>query len=257
MKGDSRIVVFVHGMFVNNYSWTAWKNYFEEEGYTVYAPPNPGHDGKPAQLRENIHPELTKTGFIDVVMNIARFIDQLPEKPIIIGHSMAGLVVQKLIEMDKAVAGISINGAPAKNVFPPFSTVQIVWPAINFFKGKSPYLGTVEWYRNAFFNTLTEDEAYKAYSEIAVPESRKIGQETLFKSFSNVDFKKPHAPLLFIAGERDNIFPPSLTRKITNKYKDKHSITDYKEFSNRSHYICGEKGWQEVADYIIDWLNED
>jgi hypothetical protein len=40
----------------------------------------------------------------------------LPEKPIVIGHSLAGLVVQKLIEMDKAVAGICIDGAVLKNI---------------------------------------------------------------------------------------------------------------------------------------------
>ena len=95
MEKKSNIIVLVHGMFVNNRSWSEWKTYFEEKGYKVYAPPNPGHEGKPADLRANIHPDLTKTGFEDVVMNIVKLIATLPEKPIIIGHSMAGLAVQK------------------------------------------------------------------------------------------------------------------------------------------------------------------
>jgi len=257
MSKKSNTIVFVHGMFVNNTSWSEWKTYFEAKGYTVYTPANPGHEGNPADLRANIHPDLTKTGFIDVVMNIAALIDTLPEKPYIIGHSMAGLATQKLIELGKGVAGVSIDGAPPKNIFPPFSTVKIVWPAVNFFKGYSPYLGTKAWYRKAFFNTLTEAESDKAFEAIAVPESRKIGHETLLKSFSAVDFKKPHAPLLFIAGEKDTIFPPSLTKKIADAYSDSKSVVDYKAFSNRSHFICGEPGWKEVADYILEWLEKE
>lgn len=114
----SNTIVFVHGLFVNNTSWAAWKTYFEEKGYTVYTPANPGHEGNPTALRNNIHPALTASSFEDVVMNVVKLIDTLPEKPIVVGHSLAGLVVQKLIEMDKAVAGISIDGAPPKNVLP-------------------------------------------------------------------------------------------------------------------------------------------
>jgi pimeloyl-ACP methyl ester carboxylesterase len=247
-------IVLIHGMFVNNTSWSEWKSFFEEKGFTVYAPANPGHEGKPAELRKSIHPQLEQTGFEDVVMNIVKLIDTLPEKPIVIGHSMAGLVVQKLIEMDKVYAGISINGAPPKNVIPPFSTVKIVWPAMNFFKGNEAYLGSKDWYNRAFFNTLPVSERENAFNQIAVPESRKIGRDTVLKSFSNVNFGKVHQPLLFIAGEKDTIFAPSLTKRIAARYKHKGSIVDYKEFVGRSHFICGEQGWQEVASYVLNWM---
>lgn len=251
----SKIIVLVHGMFVNNTSWAEWKKYFEQKGFTVYTPANPGHDGNPAQLRENIHPELVQTGFIDVVMNIAKFIDTLPEKPLVIGHSMAGLAVQKLIDLGKAAAAVSINGAPPKNVFPPFSTVKIVWPAVNFFARKGYYLGSRDWYNRAFFNTLPEAEQARAYDAIAVPESRKLGRQTLTKSFSKAGFGQPHQPILFIGGGKDNIFPPSLTKKIAGKYKDTNSRVDVKIFEDKSHFICGENGWEDVAGYILNWYN--
>jgi hypothetical protein len=37
-------------------------------------------------------------------------------------------------------------------------------------------------------------------------------------------------------------------------YTDKNSVKDYKEFPGRTHYICGQKDWVEVADYIIGWV---
>ncbi len=253
---NTKTIVLIHGMFVNNTSWAAWKAYFEAHGYTVYTPANPGHDGEPVNLRASIHPDLIKIGFEDVVQNIIKLIHTLPEKPIVVGHSMAGLVVQKLVELNEAVAGVSINGAPPRNVLAPLYTIKIVWPAVNFFKGHSSYLGSREWYNKAFFNTLSEEEAARAYDAVAVPESRKIGQETLTKSFSNIDFGKPHHPLLFISGTRDNIFPTTLTKKIANKYKDNNSVVAYKEFEGRSHYICGERGWEEVAEYILQWVRK-
>src|ERR671926_250738 len=68
--------------------------------------------------------------------------------------------------------------------------------------------------------------------------------------------KKPHEPLLFIGGENDHIFPPNLTRKIANKYKDANSKVDLKIFKGKSHFICGEEGWEKVADYILEWYEK-
>jgi pimeloyl-ACP methyl ester carboxylesterase len=251
---QSKTIVLIHGLFVNNSSWAQWKTYFENQGFKVYTPANPGHEGNPAALRTNIHPQLQHSRFKDVVMNIANFIDTLPEKPIVIGHSLAGLVVQKLVEIDKAVAGISINGAPPKNVLAPWHTIKAVLPVASPFKGSSPYMGTREWYHYAFFNNYSKQESDKLYDEIAVPESRKVAWDTLLTSFAKVDFKKPHVPLLFIGGDKDNIFASSFTKQIAGKYKDANSRVDYKNFEGRSHFTAGEKGWEDVAGYILNWL---
>ncbi len=252
----SKTIIFIHGLFVNNTSWAEWKKYFGAKGYTVHTPANPGHEGNPADLRKNIHPDLTKTGFEDVVNNIIKLIDTLPEKPIAVGHSLAGLVVQKLIELDKAEAGISIDGAPPKNILAPFSTVKIVLPVVNPFKGGSAFIGSKEWYHRAFFNNYSRQESDALFETVAVPESRKIARDPLLKSFAKIDFKKPHNPILFIGGGNDKIFPWTFSQKIANSYTDKNSIHDYKKFEGRSHFICGEKNWEEVADYILNWLKK-
>lgn len=249
----SKTIVLIHGNFVNEKTWADWKKYYEQKGYNVYTPSNPGHDGNPAELRSKVHPALTSTGFIDVVNNINTLLNTLPEKPLIIGHSMAGMAVLKLIEMDKAVAGVSIDGAPPKNVFPPFQTLKTVIPAFGFFSSKKFFMGSRDWYDYAFFNTIPENEKKQAFEKFAVPESYKVSRELVLNSFSNIDFKKPHAPILFIGGGSDHIFPPALTRTIAGKYKDSRSQVSLKVFEGKSHFICGEPGWETVADYILDW----
>ncbi|MFM7022386.1 MAG: alpha/beta hydrolase [Flavobacteriales bacterium] len=253
-KITSKTIVFVHGLFVNPKSWTAWKTFYESKGYTCHTPANPCHEGSPAELRAKINSNLTKVGFEDVVNNIIKLIDKLPEKPIVIGHSLAGLVVQKLVEMGKASAGICIDGAVPKNILPPLRTVKTMFPVIQPLSGNSPYVATKEWFHFAFCTSLSKIESDKVYDQICVPESRRIPRETLYKAFAKIDLKKPHNPLLFIGGEMDKIIPASLSRKNAEAYKDKNSISEFKEFKGRCHYICGQEGWQEVADYILDWL---
>lgn len=254
---QSKTIVLIHGNFVNNVSWAAWKPYYEQKGYTVYTPANPGHEGNPAELRANVHPDLVKTGFIDVVKNLEQFIDTLPEKPLIIGHSMAGMATMKLVELGKAIAGVSIDGAPPKNVFPPFQTLKTALPAFGFLASTKYFMGSRKWYYNAFFNTLASDEEReKAYQAIAVPESYKVSQQLVLNAYSNIDFTKPHVPLLFIGGGSDHIFPPGLTQKIALSYKDPNSSVTIKVFDGKSHFICGEPGWEQVADYILDWFEK-
>ncbi len=249
-------IVLIHGNFVNNTSWKDWKRRYEQNGYTVYTPANPGHEGTPADLRNKVHPDLIKTGFIDVVNNIVQLIDKLPEKPLIVGHSMAGMAAMKLLEMGKAFAAVSIDGAPPKNVFPPFTTLKSAFPAFGFFSTKEYFMGSRGWYDKCFFNTLTEGERAHAFESFAVPESYKVSRQLVLNSFSNIDFNKPHEPILFIGGGKDNIFPPSLTKNIANRYKDKNSRVDLKIFEGKSHFICGEPGWENVADYILDWYGK-
>jgi pimeloyl-ACP methyl ester carboxylesterase len=257
IKTTSKTIVLIHGLFVNPASWADWKVYFEAKGFTCYTPANPFHEGAPAALRASIDPKLAQVNFEDVVMNIAGFIDSLPEKPIIIGHSMAGLVVQKLISMDKAIAGVCIDGAP------PVGIITLQWsfwksnfPAINPFKGNSVFVPGKKWFHYAFCNTMTRKESDKVFDSIAVPESRNIPRGTL-KSFAKIDLRKPHNPLLIIAGEKDHIVPSSLNKKNFKAYKDTGSITEFKEFKGRGHYICGEPNWHEVTDYILKWLDRN
>ncbi len=133
----------------------------------------------------------------------------------------------------------------------PWQTIKTVFPVLNFFAGDKIFRTNQNWFHNAFGNNLSRTESDKVYNEIAVPESRTVARDTLLRSFSKVDFTKPHAPLLFIGGTRDNIFPPTLTQKLAKSYKEK---ADVKIFEGRSHNTVGEEGWQDVADYVYIWI---
>lgn len=251
---QSKSIVFIHGLFMNPNSWSHWVKYYESKGYTCYAPAYAYHEGNPKELRNHPDPNLGKLSFGQVIDSLSAFIDKLPEKPILIGHSMGGLAVQKLIERNKAVAGICIDPAPPKGIFSfKWSFLKANLPTINPLKGNSISLPSVKWFHYAFCNTMTLEQTKIEYEKFLVPESRNIPRSST-KNDGKIDFKKPHHPILIIAGEKDNIIPASLNKKNYKAYKDKNSQTDFKVFTGRTHYLCGQENWEEIASYIFEWI---
>ena len=253
-KITSKSIVFIHGLFMNPKSWEHWVAFFEAKGYKCYTPAYAYHEGDPTELRNNIDPNLSQLTFGQVINSLCTFIDNLPEKPILIGHSMGGLAVQKLIGLDKGVAGICIDSAPPKGLISfKRSFLKANLPVINPLKGNSVFIPTAKWFHHAFCNTYSSQESQIEYDKYVVPESRNIPRSTT-KDDGKIDFQKPHNPLLIIAGEKDNIVTTALNKKNYEAYTDKKSITDLKEFAGRTHYICGQQNWEEVATYITVWI---
>jgi pimeloyl-ACP methyl ester carboxylesterase len=114
-------------------------------------------------------------------------------------------------------------------------------------------MGNRKWYNYAFFNTIPDLEKEKAFDKFAVPESFKVSRQLVLDAYSAIDFKKPHVPILFVGGGRDHIFPPSLTKKIAGRFSDVNSRVDVKVFEGKSHFICGEPGWENVANDVLEW----
>lgn len=251
---STKTIVLIHGLFVNPASWAGWKACFENAGYTCHTPAYPFHEGTPASRWESVDPGLARLDLKTVTAHLQQFIDQLPEKPILIGHSMGGLLTQILINEGRGVAGVCIDSAPPQGIFTAaWSFLRWNLPVINPLAGNSVFYPTVEWFHGAFCNTMSLTETRQEFDQFVVPESRNIPLSSTM-SAGKVDFRKPHAPLLFIAGERDTIVPASLNRRNFNAYRDTNSRREFKEFPGRSHYICGQPGWEEVTGFVLEWV---
>lgn len=254
MKTQTKTIVFIHGLFMNPKSWQPWMDFFKLKGYSCFAPAYPYHEREPSYLREHIESGLANLTFKQVIASLVAFIDTLPEKPILVGHSMGGLAVQKLIQDQKGTAGVCIDSAPPKGIFSfKWSFLKANLPVINPFKGNSVFVPSVEWFHNSFCNEMTFDETHTVYDQYVVPESRNIPRSSTGND-GKIDFSRSHPPLLFIAGEKDTIVPSSLNMKNFLAYKDRGSKKDFIEFKGRTHYICGQENWEEVAGYIADWI---
>lgn len=212
------------------------------------------HQGEPADLRANPPLGLGDLQLNDIVVEIETLVLK-HDNPILIGHSVGGLIVQLLVNREMASAGIAIDSV-APNAMLDFDWDFFKNSALitNPFKGNDPFYMDAESFHGSFANTLSEDAARKAFEEFATQDSRNVLRDCMGKA-GQLDMELAHAPLLFIAGEEDKIIPHTLNEKNAEAYSDTASITDFKEFSKRSHYICGEPGWEEVAEYAYTWIH--
>ena len=117
MTGTRPPVVFIHGLWLHATSWQPWLDLFTEHGYACSAPGWPGEPETVSVAREQ--PEaVADVGIDDVVDHYAALIAELPTPPVLIGHSFGGMIAEKLLGNDTAVAAIAIDAAQIKGVLP-------------------------------------------------------------------------------------------------------------------------------------------
>lgn len=259
-------IVLIHGLWMTPTSWNTWAERFRAAGHDVIVPGWPGMDDRSvADIRSN-PAALKNVGITQIVDHYASVIRALPgfakgKKPIIIGHSFGGLFTQMLADRDLGSAYVAVTSAqPAGVTTLPGSTVRIGLPVLgNPFRAKSVTPITAAQFHYAFGNDLTRAESDAIWRAEAVPSYNRVFFEGVLAAFnekgglSHVDFAKAdRKPLLFIAGGNDHVIPPKLVKAIVKKYTGP-AVVDYTEFAGRTHRIVSQDGWQEVADYALDW----
>lgn len=256
---NTRTIVFITGAFVSHSCWQEWIVFFENKGYKTVAPPWPYKN----ELAETLRSEHPDSKIAQLRLNIlidyyTEIIEKLPEKPILIGHSYGGLLTQLLIQKELAAAGVCIHSFPPRGVITTkFSFYKATWKSLGFFSSaKKTYLMSFKEWQYAFANGMEFEEQKESYEKLVIPESKQVIRDIIISNSAKINFKKPHVPILFLSGSNDNIIPSSLNYSNFKKYKNVHSITCYKEFENKNHFVLGQLNWQETADFIVNWLEK-
>lgn len=251
-------MLFITGAFVSHYCWNEWAAFFESNGYKTVAPPWPKKDADPATLRSR-QPDkaVASLRLTELVDHFAAIAGQLPEKPILIGHSMGGLVTQILVNRGVAAAGIAIHSVPPQGVLPlELTFFKANTKALGFFTPvDESYMMSFKGWQYAFTNGLPLEAQKAAYDAIAIPESKRLVRDGL-TSAAHVDFKKEHAPLLIVSGNKDQCIPWTLNRRNFRKYNTPGSVTEFVVREGRTHFVLGLPTWKEDAGFILDWIRK-
>lgn len=256
-------IVFIHGLWMHSSTWKPWMEFFQKHGYETINPDWPGDGATVEQSRAN-KKAIANHSIKEVADAYAKVILTLPVKPILIGHSFGGLMVQILLGRGLAAAGIAIDPAPIKGVWQlPFSALKASFSVLgNPFNLTKAVSLTHKQFRYAFTNGITEGESQDLYDRFTVPSPAKPLFQVAFATLNpfaenKVDVtNSTRGPLLITSGEKDHIVPPVLCKAAFNQYKKSSAITELKSFENRGHSLALDHGWTEIAEYSLKWLNE-
>jgi pimeloyl-ACP methyl ester carboxylesterase len=249
-------IVMIHGMWGGGWYWENYRKFFEGKGYRCITPTLRFHDMDPKGIP---NPQLGTTSLLDYAKDLEDEIRKLDAKPILMGHSMGGLISQILGSRGLAKALVLLTPAsPAgimaitPSVLKSFQSTLMGW---GFWR--KPRRQTFDEAVYSMLQLLSPEERQATYGRF-VYESGRAASEIGFWYFdpnhaNKVDEKKVDCPVLVIAGSQDKITPASVVRQVARKYG---TFATYKEFPNHAHWVVAEPGWQEVAEYAADWLGK-
>lgn len=215
-------IFMIHGMWGKSWYWKNYKEFFEKKGYRCITTTLRFHDMDPKDVPD---PRLGTTSLLDYAEDLEQEIRKLGVKPIIIGHSMGGLLAQILGSRGLAKTLVLLTPAsPAGIMALSFSVIKSFW-SIQKKWGfwKKPMRQTFNEAAYAMLHLLPPEEQKETYEKFVYESGRaafEIGYWLLdSQRASKVDESKLKCPVLIIAGSEDRITPAPVVRKIAKKYK--------------------------------------
>jgi pimeloyl-ACP methyl ester carboxylesterase len=248
-------IYMVHGMCCAAWAWDNYRSFFGERGYHCVAPTLRYHDIDP---RGHAPAQLGTTSLLDYVQDLEAEIDQLRAAPILMGHSLGGLLAQLLSSRAPSKALILLGPSP------PAGILAFRLPHV---RGFGSVLGRWGWWNQpirptfreaaySMLNGLSGSDQRRTYAQFVHESGQAAFEAGLWfldrKQAAHVDQSQVICPVLILAGAQDRIAPASVMRRIAHKYEP-HAT--YTRFPNHAHWLIAEPGWQEVAAYICTWLD--
>lgn len=250
-------VVFVHGLWVTAQSWEDFRLPFEAAGYEVHTPTWPLlGDKTAAELRAALPPGLGRLSLGQIVDHFEAYIRSLPEPPLLIGHSFGGLFVQHLLDRGVGVAGVALNPAPIGGIVPGPVSLTGALPAIARWNGwNRPYSLTPERFARRYANSAPAAQQAAAYERYVIPTSGRVLHQAVLWLGTAVSPPRRRQPLLITGSDADRLITPHVSRAAYRLQRSSPARTDYLDFTGRSHFLCNEPGWEEVAGAVMAWVS--
>jgi pimeloyl-ACP methyl ester carboxylesterase len=245
-------VMMVHGMCCTGDVWSGFRQFFEARGAHVVTPTlMPDVRTSVGQKPNRALKDVGFNQYIDeLIGQAARIERETGAKPVVIGHSMGGLLAQVLAERGLVQAAVLISPtAPAGVATPLHSVVRAFIKAVHALR-LMPGVITPDRTGAArmVFNVVPEAE-HRAAFDAFVHESGKAFAEFLDWE---IDTSKIRVPLLTVSAKRDKLVPAVLVRR-TGKYYESVG-GELREYATHAHWLYAEPGWETAAGDIFDWL---
>ncbi len=241
-------LLFVHGMCHGAWSWKEnFLPYFAGNNYASYAVNLRAH-GKSKSAKK-----LRSIKIADYVSDVASAVSQIEAPPVLIGHSMGGMIVQKYLESNQAPAAVLLASVPPQGVFS--ATIRfalrrpLAFIRINATLSLYPMVETPDHFRKLLFSGGMPEELAEKYHPLMQDDSIRAYLDMLYFDLPNPELVK--TPVIVLGGAEDAIITRKEYEKTARAYGVKAEI-----FPNIGHDMMLDVGWQSVADRMLELLKE-
>lgn len=181
-----------------------WLTLFEQAGYTMSAPAWSLHDVSRDSIEESADlAEVGQLGLEQVLNHHRSLLKAKPVKPILVGHSMGRLKVQKAPQEDLAPAAVTVDYAPRKGVLLlSWLFLKSQWPTLSPFADRAaPLVMEQAPFAYSFANQQSKAVMKAAFASQVLPEARQMAKDTL-TGLGAIDFTAARGHLMMISGAR-------------------------------------------------------
>lgn len=240
-------LLFVHGAFGGAWIWDQhFLPYFAERGFETHALSLRGHAGSEGGDR------VRWARLRDYVEDVERVADGLAAPPVMIGHSLGGMVVQKCLHRREVPAAVLLASAPPHGIIGSFFGMAFTNPMLltelTWVQAMGPQATDGAEVRRALFSDDTPDDLVRRYMPRFQEESSLVTLDLLGldlpPSLPVLDL-----PVLVLGAEKDQFIYPGALYATASTYKTKAEV-----FPGMAHAMMLDKGWEKVAARIADWL---
>jgi pimeloyl-ACP methyl ester carboxylesterase len=244
-------VVMIHGAFCGGWAFEKFRRPFEESGFDVYTPTLRHHDGEGSAA-------VASTGLGDYASDVERILSGLSELPVIVGHSLGGLLAQMIAARRQVRAIVLIAPCAPWGVMPTtifeVASAQALFLAGDYWnRALRPDYGVASAHALDKLSPAERKSVFDRFVSESGLATFEILHWTLdFRRASYVRARNVVCPVLCLAGGDDRINPPSTVRRIAERY-DGRAV--FEELDGHSHWLIGEPGWEKIAERMIAWFD--
>ena len=252
-------VILIHGMWATPDSLIDLRTEFEVQGYRVFTPRLPFHLPR-NEMNDTTRNQLRLSGIDDYVESVSQLMASLPQRPILVGHSLGGLLAQlvaakhpceKLILISSAApAGINSWTWSVAKTFGHNLFRFPLWRSIINLKLKNIRYGVA--------NSQTPQVQNHIAQQVTLESGRVSWQVAMWFLYKNpktwVNTRNINCPVLVLGGTQDKITPIGVQHKIAKKYGHKATLSEIK---NACHWTIGGTFFPEISQTIFNWINKN